>query len=171
MTDLIANTINRARERTLTVVELVGFAEQLNNSGAHDQAVELYKIWLDHNNDDPIAYAVHFNYGVVLTGLARFPEAKEAFDASLRINPDFFPSYINLGNVFEQLADLSAAEACWQQVVNRLSTISDRLESGGQRMAHLKIAGPDDLDPALIKRLVAAAVKLNADKGDPTKRG
>jgi hypothetical protein len=52
-----------------------------------------------------------------------------------------------------------------------LMAMSDRLESGGQRMAHLKIAGADDLDPALIKRLVAAAVKLNAEKGDPTKRG
>ena len=50
-----------------------------------------------------------------------------------------------------------------------LMGMSDRLETGGSKMAHMKIAGDDDVDARLIKRLVAAAVKLNAEKGDPSK--
>jgi hypothetical protein len=46
-----------------------------------------------------------------------------------------------------------------------------RLHSGGQRMAHIKITGPQDVDAAAFTRLVKAAVQLNRTLGDPTKRG
>jgi hypothetical protein len=45
-----------------------------------------------------------------------------------------------------------------------------RLQSGGQRMAHIKIAGPEDVDVKAFAVLVRKAVALNAKQGDPTKR-
>ena len=44
------------------------------------------------------------------------------------------------------------------------------LEAGGTRMAHMKIRDTTELDPKRITALVKAAVKLNREKGDPTKR-
>ena len=41
---------------------------------------------------------------------------------------------------------------------------------GGDRMKHLKIAGPDALDEALLTAFVREAVALNVAKGDPTRR-
>lgn len=45
-----------------------------------------------------------------------------------------------------------------------------RLESGGKRMAHIKLATVKDVDARSFKALVKAAIALNASEGDPTKR-
>jgi hypothetical protein len=44
------------------------------------------------------------------------------------------------------------------------------LEGAGDRMRHIKIAATDELDDKLVMDLVKQAVKLNAAKGDPTRR-
>ena len=44
------------------------------------------------------------------------------------------------------------------------------LEGAGDRMRHLKIATGATLDAKLVTDLVKQAVKLNAEKGDPTRR-
>jgi hypothetical protein len=44
------------------------------------------------------------------------------------------------------------------------------LEGSGRRMAHLKIADIDEVDSKQLAALVKSAVKLNREKGDPTKR-
>lgn len=44
------------------------------------------------------------------------------------------------------------------------------LESGGKRMAHLKLKGKGDLDASRIRALIVEAAKLNERDGDPTKR-
>jgi hypothetical protein len=44
------------------------------------------------------------------------------------------------------------------------------LEGEGDRMAHVKIAGPEKLDADAIKAMVAEAVRLNREKGSPTMR-
>jgi hypothetical protein len=41
----------------------------------------------------------------------------------------------------------------------------------GDRMAHLKLKSADGVDEAALGALVRQAVKLNREKGDPTKRG
>jgi hypothetical protein len=46
-----------------------------------------------------------------------------------------------------------------------------RLHGGGDRMAHIKITGPEAVDVAAFTKLVKAAVQLNRSHGDPTKRG
>jgi hypothetical protein len=45
-----------------------------------------------------------------------------------------------------------------------------KLLSGGERMSHVKLTGPGEVDAPALTALVKQAVKLNRDKGDPTKR-
>lgn len=44
---------------------------------------------------------------------------------------------------------------------------NDRLESGGEKMAHLKLRTLDDLDRSEIKALLHKAIELNEKRGDP----
>ncbi|MGD9738582.1 MAG: DUF1801 domain-containing protein [Bauldia sp.] len=52
-----------------------------------------------------------------------------------------------------------------------LTSLSPRLESGGQKMAHIKLADPADIDIAEISALIERAIEINKDDGDPTKPG
>ena len=45
-----------------------------------------------------------------------------------------------------------------------------KLLNAGSRMSHMKVTGPDALDEKGLVALVKQAVKLNREKGDPTKR-
>jgi hypothetical protein len=44
------------------------------------------------------------------------------------------------------------------------------LEGSGTRMAHVKIADVSEIDDKQLTGLIRSAVKLNREKGDPTKR-
>ncbi|HVY44821.1 MAG TPA: DUF1801 domain-containing protein [Minicystis sp.] len=44
------------------------------------------------------------------------------------------------------------------------------LDGGGGRMKHMKLAAPHEIDADAIAAMVADAVRLNAEKGNPTKR-
>lgn len=43
------------------------------------------------------------------------------------------------------------------------------LEGSGEKMRHVKLSGPDDIDEKLFADFVVQAVALNESKGDPTK--
>ncbi|HKW69946.1 MAG TPA: DUF1801 domain-containing protein [Candidatus Dormibacteraeota bacterium] len=43
------------------------------------------------------------------------------------------------------------------------------LESGGEKMAHVKLRSASDIKTAQLSRLVNAAVRLNREKGDPSR--
>jgi hypothetical protein len=42
--------------------------------------------------------------------------------------------------------------------------------SAGERMSHVKLTGPEEVDEGALGALVKEAAKLNREKGDPTKR-
>ncbi len=52
---------------------------------------------------------------------------------------------------------------------NALRKVNDKLESGGDMMAHLKLRTLDELDRSEVKQLLRAAIELNQKRGDPTK--
>ncbi|HEY8168876.1 MAG TPA: DUF1801 domain-containing protein [Candidatus Limnocylindrales bacterium] len=65
-----------------------------------------------------------------------------------------FPTTVNIG--------------FWRGV--ELSDPDGRLIGGGERMRHLRIANPAELDAEVIAGFVREAVALNQSKGDPTRR-
>jgi hypothetical protein len=44
------------------------------------------------------------------------------------------------------------------------------LETGGAKMAHVKLRQKSDIDVAVFAEMVREAVRLNAEKGDPSRR-
>jgi hypothetical protein len=72
------------------------------------------------------------------------------------------------------LAILIRAEECrvllgfWRG--KRLTAIEPRLRpSGKYELANLVMTEPDEVDPAVVTRLAAAAARLNRELGDPTR--
>lgn len=111
-------------KRELSLAELIGFADELAQAGQVSHIIQLYQDWLDHNGANPYVHLVHYNFGVVLLNANEIQAAKANFDAAIRLQPDFFPSYINQGNVLERLGQPRDAAQCWQQLVDRLGLVN-----------------------------------------------
>jgi predicted O-linked N-acetylglucosamine transferase (SPINDLY family) len=137
--DLLASALQRSHERTLTVMDLLNVAGQLQAAGEVAAVATLYATWIEHNGDNPILYAVHFNHAVVLSNTGNLEGAKHALMEAIRLNPDFYPPYINLGHVMERMGLNGDAVGHWYAVSNRLATVTG--DNVGYKTAALKQVG------------------------------
>lgn len=128
MIDLFTDSLSRAVRCDLDLMELVGASARLNGAGELHFSAELYRVWIKYNANDPHVYAARFNYAASLLRLSKLHEAKAILSESIQAHPDFFPSYILLGDVLTQLALVDEAIACWQQVVDRLEARQSLVE-------------------------------------------
>ncbi len=119
-----ADALKRAQERQLPVGELIGIADQITKSGDTAQTIALYRAWIENNSDSGLLHAIYFNYGVVLTAANELTAARAAHAEAIRLKPDFYPPYINLGHVLDRMGAGGDAVLQWQQVVNRLAVVS-----------------------------------------------
>jgi predicted O-linked N-acetylglucosamine transferase (SPINDLY family) len=122
--DFFANAVKSAASRELSVTELLGAAERLAQSGERTLAAELYRAWVQHNTENPLLYAVYFNYGVVLTDNGDLQGARAALEECIRLNPSFPPPYINLGSVLERLGAAGEAVQQWTAIANQLGMVN-----------------------------------------------
>ena len=123
-TDVLASALERAKQRALSVAELLGVAEQLNLSGQAAQAQALYQVWLEHNADNPLVHAIWFNLGVLLSNANDLEGAKTALMTAVKGKPDFLPPQINLGLVLQRLGAPVEALQQWYEVVNKLGSVT-----------------------------------------------
>jgi predicted O-linked N-acetylglucosamine transferase (SPINDLY family) len=121
--DLFTDSIKRATSRQLSIVDLIKCAEMLVSTD-RNRSVELYKTWIAHNDDHTLLHAVYFNYGFALMAVGDRVGAINAYRESIRIKPDFYPPYINLGRALEDCGQAGSAVAKWLEVVNHLSAIN-----------------------------------------------
>ena len=66
------------------------------------KAADLYKTWIARNGSNQLLHAVYFNYGGgAVEGRATSAGAINALRECIRLKPDFYPPYINLGRALE----------------------------------------------------------------------
>ena len=108
----------------MEIGELLTLAEQIKALGQPKRAVDLYKIWIAFHPDHPLLHAVSFNHAVCLSEIGDTAGAINALRETIRIKPDFYPPYINLGNQLEASGRGDAAIEAWKKVVEDLPSIT-----------------------------------------------
>lgn len=120
MTDIpFVTALQKIASGTLQVGELVETASRLSSGGLVEQARQLYQVWIKHNPKHPLLYVVHFNCSALDSALGDPLAAMEALKASVELNPDFMPAYINLGGFLERSGAPDKAIELWRAGVNR----------------------------------------------------
>ncbi|MGE4063262.1 MAG: hypothetical protein AB7E79_07825 [Rhodospirillaceae bacterium] len=122
--DLFADALKRAIEKQLPVMDLLHVVGDLQAADEPELVVSLYRDWLAYNQDNPLLYAVYFNYGVILTAAGKLEEAKAAMLDAIRVHPDFFAAYINLGHIYERMGSMGEGINQWYALVNRLPQVT-----------------------------------------------
>jgi predicted O-linked N-acetylglucosamine transferase (SPINDLY family) len=108
----------------LSIVDLFSEAQRLEHSHEPQKAADLYKLWIARNASNQLLHAVYFNYGVALSKLGDHAGTINVLRECIRLKPDFYPAYINLGRALEDSGQLGTAVAEWLAMVNRLGVVN-----------------------------------------------
>jgi predicted O-linked N-acetylglucosamine transferase (SPINDLY family) len=128
--DMFSPALLQSMVSTLSVPDLIRTAETLKKSGQTASMGIAYASWIQHNRNDPLLYAVLFNYSVVLSDYGDLDKAQECLEQAININPDFMPAYINLGRIFERQGKTGLAVIQWSAALARMAAIN------GAEVAH-----------------------------------
>lgn len=109
---------------SMSIAELFTAASNLQAAGNNSGAIDLYRTWLAQNIGNAFAYAVYFNFGVALTASRDLPGAASAFENAIKLNPDFYPPYINLGRAVEDQGQIGQAALKWMSLIDRLAVVN-----------------------------------------------
>jgi predicted O-linked N-acetylglucosamine transferase (SPINDLY family) len=123
-TDILTSALIQSMSRNLTVSDLIRTTETLKQTNQLDSVETLYSTWIQHNQDNPLLYAVLFNYSVVLTDANKINEAREILERAIALNPDFMPAYINLGRIYERLGNASLAVMQWSAALGKTASLT-----------------------------------------------
>lgn len=107
-----------------SIIDLFSDAERLERLQEPQRVADLYKAWIAGNASNPLLHAVYFNYGVSLSRLGDRAGAINALRECIRLKPDFYPPYINLGRLLEDSGQLGFAVGQWLALVNSLPAIN-----------------------------------------------
>ena len=108
----------------MSLFHVLGTLESLSAGPEKDHKLEIYQAWIEANQDDSQIYMMYFNYGSGLSGANRPEEARKALEAAIRSNPEFLPTYINIGFVYERLGLPEAAIDSWMTIAGKLTSIT-----------------------------------------------
>jgi predicted O-linked N-acetylglucosamine transferase (SPINDLY family) len=122
--DLFAEALKLISAGELGVAPLLECAEKLKALGQPQRAAEVYKAWIAYNSDNPILHAIYFNYGMSLSDIGDKIGAINALRESIRLKPDFYRSYINLGRLFEDQGQAGRAVSQWLTLTDNLAVVN-----------------------------------------------
>ena len=103
--------------------DLITHAERLTQEGAAATAASLYKNWIAANPSHPFLHAAYFNYSFTLAKAGDRLGAILAGRECLRLKPDFYPIYVNLGRLLEDEGQLGEAIELWRGMIEQLPQI------------------------------------------------
>lgn len=122
--DVLSSALVQSMARNLSVQDLIHTAETLKQSGQANSVETLYSSWVQHNQDNPLYYAVLFNYAVVLTDAGKLDAARECLKRAIAINPEFMPAHINLGRIYERQGNAAKAVIQWSAALAKMTAIT-----------------------------------------------
>lgn len=99
-----------------SVIELINAAQELEAQGRKPDAIALYKDWI-LRNDSKMAFAAHFNLGVLLLQLGHLDESESAFRSSIAIKPSFIEAHQHLTTILEQSERANIAKSHWFDIL------------------------------------------------------
>jgi len=117
-------SVQLATSRQMTAVELFTIAATLKSLNQLKLAAELYKIWIAYNGDNDLLGIIYFNYGTALNESGDRVGAINAFREGIRLKPDFYSSYVNLGRVLEDVGLSGDAVSQWLTLVKALPMVN-----------------------------------------------
>ncbi|MDP2903022.1 MAG: tetratricopeptide repeat protein [Methylovulum sp.] len=102
----------------LSLSDVMTQANELSSQGQLDAAILCYKEWLASPVTEPQHhYIALFNMGVLLRSAGLIDEAIVAYQASLKLRPDFYQSSVNLGLALEAKGLAQEAINVWESAL------------------------------------------------------
>lgn len=160
--DILSTALIQSMARNLSVAELIRTTETLKQSGQLNSVETLYATWVQHNQDNPLLYAILFNFSVVLSDAGKLAPARECLERAVQLNPDFMPAYINLGRVYERLGMVNLAIAQWSAVSAKLApltgaALSHKTTALNQSARALETANQDEAAEDMLRQSLELA--------------
>ena len=122
--------------RPSNLQELISLAEQAKVKGDINQAILLYRHWIDSSASNDRFVAL-FNVGVLLADQKKYKEAEPVYLRALEIAPGFQPARINLGLLYERLGDTERAIHEWRKVASNRTEAADWVSHACTALNHI----------------------------------
>ena len=129
-TDILSPALIASMVGHLSVADLIRTTETFKQSGQTASIEAAYAAWVQANPDDPLLYAVLFNYSIALTDTGKLDAAQQSLERAIALNADFMPAYINLGRILERQGKIGLAIIQWSAALARMAAVS------GQAIMH-----------------------------------
>jgi predicted O-linked N-acetylglucosamine transferase (SPINDLY family) len=113
-----------ANVQALTIADLFSETDRLTREQQPQKAADLYKTWIARNGSNQLLHAVYFNYAVALSRIGDSAGAINVLRECIRMKPDFYPPYINLGRALEDTGQVGTAVSEWLALVNNLAMVN-----------------------------------------------
>ena len=112
-----AQWLKQAGRGNMTIPQLFDAAAALQKQGQPQQAIALYRCWIEHGARQPLAYAAWFNLGALLAADSDDAGAEAAYRKCIALHPRFVEGRLNLGTLLERQGQPEEALAMWRTIL------------------------------------------------------
>ncbi|GGX75059.1 UDP-N-acetylglucosamine-peptide N-acetylglucosaminyltransferase [Massilia dura] len=116
--------IRQAERGVMPLGALFEAAQALSAANATQQAIALYKIWLEHT-PSPLAFAAWFNLGVLQGDVGDDTAAELSYRKAILQNPAFIEPRMNLGTLCERRGRVDDAIDTWRMILDDIPDAPD----------------------------------------------
>jgi len=129
-----AQWMKQAARGNMTIPQLFDAAAALQKQGQPQQAIALYRCWIEHGSRQPLLYAAWFNLGALLAADSDDAGAEAAYRKCIALQPRFVEGRLNLGTLLERQGQPEEALAMWRTILGP----AVKLDQKAQRTQYLQ---------------------------------
>lgn len=122
--DILSPAVIQSMVGNLSVPDLIRTTETLRQSGQGASVETAYAAWIERNQENPLLYAVLFNYSVVLSDSGKLDQSQQCLERAIALSPDFMPAHINLGRVYERRGKVGQAIIQWSAALAKMTAVN-----------------------------------------------